>query len=45
MVGKSLNSYLIMITYYIAQFCIGKGTFCAAVYFSNKEGTDSMVGG
>ena len=29
-VSLSLNSYLIMITYYIAQFLISKGTFLVA---------------
>ena len=32
-VSASTNSYLIMITYYVAQFMIAKGTFFVAKHF------------
>jgi len=36
--SKSLNAYLLMISYYKAQFLIGKGAFMVCVYFiSMKE--------
>ena len=33
-VSASANSYLIMITYYVAQFLIAKGTFFVAKHFA-----------
>jgi uncharacterized membrane protein YhhN len=32
----SLNAYLIMITYYIAQFLMGKGGFMICVYYQSE---------
>jgi uncharacterized membrane protein YhhN len=40
-VSASTNSYLIMITYYVAQFLIGKGAYFAASHFSKTEEVES----
>ena len=32
-VSPALNTWLIMVTYYVAQWLIGKGTFMVAVEF------------
>ena len=38
-VSSLTNGYLISVTYYIAQFLIGKGTFYAALYSVMKSQT------
>ena len=41
--SKSLNAYLIMVTYYVAQFFMAKGAFWVCLHFSaydNKLPTD-----
>ena len=43
-VSDSTNSYFIMITYYVAQFLIGKGTFYAALHFTLNPETDQGNG-
>jgi hypothetical protein len=35
-VSASTNSYLIMITYYVAQFLMGKGAFLVARHFTDN---------
>lgn len=33
-VSKMMSAILVMVTYYLAQFLIGKGTFLVAVHYS-----------
>jgi uncharacterized membrane protein YhhN len=42
-VTESLNTYFIMITYYVAQFLIGKATFLIAVHFVEENSQKEAI--
>ena len=37
LISQRTNTFLIMITYYVAQFFIGKGTFLVAVHYCEEK--------